>query len=289
MIADLRHTRQPRHSRTTSFSKYLITIDWPSLRSGPWKWHRLAQVCRRWRFVIFAYPHHLDLRIVSIYNKPIRETPDFWPALPIIIWYPQSAPYQSLSAKDEDNVCDILKKPARICEMHIDITRSLFKKCTSLREESLKYLQLTTLDIRTTERLVLPGDFLGGSIPRLRVIHLDDTAFPTLPRLLSSSTNLVSLRLEKIPPEGYFTPEDLAIGLSTATQLESLKIGFQNGVFTPHRQRLDDFPPSPPRIVLPALVEFQFTGEDTYLDDFASRIDASITEQIGVMRYLRTM
>ena len=206
-----------------------------------------------------------------------------------MVQYPQSAPYQSLSAKDEDNVSDILKNPARICEMHIDITRPLFKKCTSLREESLKYLQLTTLDIRTTERLVLPGDFLGGSTPRLRVIHLDDTAFPTLPRLLSSSTNLVSLRLEKIPPEGYFTPGDLAIGLSTATQLESLKIGFQNGVFTPHRQRLDDFPPSPPRIVLPALVEFQFTGEDTYLDDFASRIDASITEQIGVMRYLRTM
>ncbi|KAI9451453.1 hypothetical protein BJY52DRAFT_1352072 [Lactarius psammicola] len=253
-----------------------------SLRSGPWKWHRLAQVCRRWRFVIFAYPHRLDLRIVSTYNKPIWEAPDFWPALPIIIWYPQSALHGSLSAGDEDSISDILKNPAHICEMHIDLTRSLFEKCTSLIEESRKYLQLRTLNIRTTERLVLPGDFLGGSIPQLRVIHLDDTAFPTLPRLLSYSKNLVSLRLEKIPSEGYFAAEDLAIGLSAATQLESLKLDFHNSVFTPLPPRLDDLPPSPTRIVLPALVEFEYRGQSTYLDDFASRIDAPIIEKIGV-------
>ncbi|KAH9165695.1 hypothetical protein EDB89DRAFT_2076552 [Lactarius sanguifluus] len=113
----------------------------------------------------------------------------------------------SLSAKDEDSVSDILTNPACICDMHIEFSRSL-----------------------TTESSVLPDEFLGA--PQLLVIHLDGTPLPTVPRLLSSSKNFVSLRLENIPPKGYFTPEDLAIGLSTATQLEFLEIGFHSYVFT---------------------------------------------------------
>ncbi|KAI9445778.1 hypothetical protein BJY52DRAFT_1371517 [Lactarius psammicola] len=247
-----------------------------------------------------SYSHirnRLDLRIVSTYNKPIWEAPDFWPALPIIIWYPQSALHGSLSAKDEDSVSDILKNPAHICEMHIDLTRSLFEKCTSLIEESRKYLQLRTLNIRTTERLVLPGDFLGGSIPQLRVIHLDDTAFPTLPRLLSYSKNLVSLRLEKIPPEGYFAAEDLAIGLSAATHLRELidlsqrRLGSgtkasrglkrkgKSKTVSGHkgRQVWKEVKDKEARLSMKADM-----GQSTYLDDFASRIDAPIIEKIGV-------
>ncbi|KAH8999888.1 hypothetical protein EDB86DRAFT_3075577 [Lactarius hatsudake] len=254
-----------------------------SPKSSPWKWHRLAQVCRRWRFVVFAYPRLLDLRIVSTYNKPIWEAPNFWPTLPVVIWYPRSKLHLSLLAEDEDSVSDILTNPAGICDMHIEFSRSLLEKCTSfkLREEPQKYLQLRTLHIRTTESSVLPDEFLGASTPQLRVIHLDGTALPTLPRLLSSSKSLVSLRLENIPPEGYFTPEDLAIGLSTTTQLEFLEIGFHSYVFTPLLQRRDGIPYLHPRIVLPSLVKFQFTGDSTYLEDFASRVDAPIVEQIG--------
>ncbi|KAH8983455.1 hypothetical protein EDB92DRAFT_2117462 [Lactarius akahatsu] len=244
-----------------------------SPKSSPWKWHRLAQVCRRWRFVVFAYSHLLDLRIVSTYNKPIWEAPDFWPTLPVIIWCPRSELHLYLSAKDEDSVFDILTNPA--------------EKCTSfkLREEPPKYLELRTLHIRATEGSVLPDKFLGASTPgpQLRVIpcviHLDGTALPTLPPPLSSSKKLVSLRLENIPPEGYFTP---VIGLSSATQLELLEIGFHSCVFTPLLQRRDDAPHLPPCVVLPSLVEFQFTSDSKYLEDFASRVDAPIVEPIGV-------
>ncbi|KAI9435935.1 hypothetical protein H4582DRAFT_490606 [Lactarius indigo] len=253
-----------------------------SPNSDQWKWHRLAQVCRRWRFVVFAYPRVLDLHIVTTYNKPIWEAPDFWPALPIYIWYPQSALHQSLSTKDEDSVSDVLQNPARICDMHIDVSHLLLEKCTSFRDEPPKYLQLRTLDIRTTDRLVLPDNFLGDSTPQLRVIHLDGTALPTLPRLLSSSKNLVSIRLENIPSEVYITPEDLAIGLSTTTQLESLEISFHSCIFTLRSLGPDGFTQLPPRIVLPALIKFQFRGDSTYLEDFASRIDAPAVEQIGV-------
>ncbi|KAN0134730.1 hypothetical protein V8E53_007515 [Lactarius tabidus] len=248
-----------------------------SLSSGPWKWYRLAQVCRRWRSVIFAYPRLLDLRIVSTHNNPIREIPDFWPAdLPIIMRH------RSLSARDEDNVSDILKNPARICEMDIDITCSLLEKCAPLFEASFPALEYFRLESRETvpygrQALVFPDNFLGSSTLRLLVVRLQDTVFPTLPRLLSASENLVSLQLENIPASGIFTAQDLAIGLTRATQLESLKIDIY-GVLIPRPSTQNELEP---RTVLPALLEFQFAGESSYLNAFASRIDAPIVEKIG--------
>ena len=39
--------------------------------SEPWKWHRLAHVCQRWRNLIFESPRRLDLRLVYIHvQKP---------------------------------------------------------------------------------------------------------------------------------------------------------------------------------------------------------------------------
>ena len=252
-----------------------------SFRSGPWKWYRLAQVCRRWRFVIFAYPRLLDLRIVSTNSTPIREIPDFWPAdLPIIMWYPSL-----LSREDQDNIFDILKNPARICEMDIDIMCFLLAKCASLLEEpfpALEYLRMGSQGIASGARgymgaLLFPDNFLGNSAPRLRVLRLQDTVFPSLLRLLSTSRNLVSLQLEHIPAERFFTAHDLAAGLSSTSQLEFLKIGIRGALF--HRPSREN--ELAPRTALPALLEFQYMGESSYLNDFASRIDTPNIEQTG--------
>ncbi|KAI0291180.1 hypothetical protein B0F90DRAFT_1779209, partial [Multifurca ochricompacta] len=52
-----------------------------------WEWHRLTHVCRRWRYLIFASPHRLDLRLLCTNGTPVRRTLDCWPALPISIQY----------------------------------------------------------------------------------------------------------------------------------------------------------------------------------------------------------
>ena len=44
--------------------------------------------------------------------------------------------------EDEDNIFDILKNPARICEMDIDLTYFLLEKCASLLEESFFFFFL---------------------------------------------------------------------------------------------------------------------------------------------------
>ena len=216
---------------------------------------------------------------MSTKRYSIRKTPNFWPVdLPIILWY-----RSQLSAKDEKDIFQILKNPARICEIDIDMTSVLLEKCASLLEESfpaLECLRLGSEGPANGEALVLPDYFLDSSAPRLRVVRLQNTIFPSLPRLLSTSPNLVSLRLENIPARGIFTAQELAIGLSPATQLESLKINIHGAPYHRQIRPLSEQNGLEPRSVLPALFEFEYEGETLYLDDFASRIDIPNVEQI---------
>jgi len=128
------------------------------------------------------------------------------------------------------------------------------------------------------EAISLPNDFLNGSAPRLRVLYLKGIAIPMLPQLLWSSTNLVSLQMEdiKLAGFGYFRVEDLAIGLSTATQLKFLEISFHPlAMTTLYNPKLR----ASSRVVLPSLTEFRFEGEVTYLRYFISWIDTPIIEK----------
>ena len=127
------------------------------------------------------------------------------------------------------------------------------EKCASLLEESfpaLEYLRLGSQGTTGLGALVIPDNFLGNSAPRLRVIRLQNTHFPTLPRLLSTSQNFVSLQLEHIPGDHILTARELAVGLSSAPQLKFLKIGIHGDVI-PH-----PFIQISPRIrvVLPSLL-----------------------------------
>jgi len=62
----------------------------PPSSAGPtwrsWQWHRLVHVCRRWRSLVFASPHRLDLRVVYTFKQPARvgvKAPNSWQTLPI--------------------------------------------------------------------------------------------------------------------------------------------------------------------------------------------------------------
>jgi hypothetical protein len=220
----------------------------------------------------------------------MRNVPTFWPALPVMIWYPhlRTASHTILTPGDEDTISDILnlKNPARIREIDLDITPSLLAKIALSLKKSFPALDHLRLRSQVGEGdldpIVLPNDFLGGVAPRLCVLHLKGVAIPMLPRLLSSSKNLVSLQMEdiKIAGFGFFRVEDLAIGLSTATQLKFLELSFHSRTMTTfYSPRLRG--PSP-RVVLPSLTEFRYAGESGYLRYLVSWIDTPIIEQISV-------
>jgi hypothetical protein len=76
---------------------------------------------------------------------------------------------------------------------------------------------------------------LGGCAPRLRSLHLNGIPYPSIGKLLSSTTNLVRLSLLYIPHSGYIAPEIIVPCLSMLPRLKSLELGFRHPRSETHR------------------------------------------------------
>ena len=230
-----------------------------------WAWHNLVHVCRRWRRLIFASPLYLDLRLVCKSRTPVRKTLDVWPAFPIGI---QAHPIH----EDEDGVVAVLEHPERVSWIELSgLTSFQLERCAEVMQGLFPLLTSLWLELNDVIAPVLTDNFLGGSAPHLRTVLLNGVPFPTLPKLLLSTSGLVDLHLWNIPATGYFSPEVLAICLSTLTGLGSLSIEFQSPKFP---DRTNRHPPPLIRAVLPALTRLHFQGVSEYLEDLVARIDA---------------
>jgi hypothetical protein len=191
---------------------------------------------------------------------------DVWPALPLVIRGYVSRP-------DMDNIIAVLERSDRVCkiDLHYD-PRSQAEKLWAAMQEPFPELAHLKLFCTNTEQVV-PDSFLGGSAPHLRFLQLDSIPFPGLPKLLLSTTHLVTLHLSDIPHSGYFSPEAIVTGLSRATGLNMLSLGFRSPQSRPDPESRHPLPPT--RTVLPALTYFDFTrGASEYFDDLVARIDA---------------
>jgi len=79
---------------------------------------------------------------------------------------------------------------------------------------------------------------------------------------------------------GYISPEAMTAILSALTKLRSLYLNFQTPGFWAHGASRR--PPVLTRVALPALIDFDFSGNSEYLEDIMSRIDAPL-DSIDVM------
>ncbi|KAH9953743.1 hypothetical protein BC827DRAFT_108901 [Russula dissimulans] len=138
----------------------LFALNHPLL--GPWKWQRLVHVCRSWRFLIFASPRHLELRLYYTYRKPVTQNLGCWPPFPIAIWYPRFASSRLLIPKDEDNVVAALMHRHRICEINFAMTSHLLERSRIMMQEPFPALEHLLLRSRDPARrsLVLPPPFI---------------------------------------------------------------------------------------------------------------------------------
>ena len=229
-------------------------------------WYTLAHVCQRWRYVVFASPRRLNLRL-HCSRRRVREMLGVWPAFPIVIW-----DIAGLTT-DEDNIIAALEHRDRVCEIKLGpLSRLESEKLVPHMQESfpaLTKLQIESCSSTRDERPVLPDSFLGGSAPHLRFLYLDYIFFPAFSSLLLSASNLVYLYLDCIP-SGYISPEMVA-ALSALNKLEDMRLCFGHPYSDSDLE--DRAPLSLTRSVLPVLRGLELRGEGEYLDDFVARID----------------
>lgn len=226
-------------------------------RGRPWKWHRLAHVCRRWRSILYTSPRRLDLQILCKSAKsgaPMKQILRTWPTLPLVLRYRGNARSKFLP----NNVMIALRHPDRVCEINFILTSSIIgsiAKVVQVPFVALKSIQMTSKD---AEEPPVLGDFLGGSAPLLERIDLDYIAvpFPAIRRLVLSTNHLYRLWLVKIPNTCYFSPEDLVTCLSALVQLKYLFVGFRSPASRPNPSMTR--PPAPERATLSSLVILVF-------------------------------
>ena len=232
-------------------------------------WETLSHVCRRWRYIVFAAPRRLELRLVCTAGTPTREMLDIWPELPILLrWFAR------ISDEGLDNVVAALEHNDRVCDILVqDPTDYGWERIVAAMQHPfpiLTTLHLWSFDDSETGP-ALPDSLLCGSATSLQSFSLQSISFPSLPNLLLSAPNLVCLRLDDIPPSGYISSAAMINGLSSLTKLEELQIIFRSSQPRPDQETRR--PPPFPRIVLPALDTFYFEGGSEYPADIFASID----------------
>ena len=238
-------------------------------QGSPWKWHRLAHVCRKWRHVISGSPRRLGLRILCEDEAPIESILAFWPTLPLVV----KLAANRASNHIPKNVMVALHHPERLCEIDLHVTSSMLAPIVQVVQKPCQALESIRIIVEapTGPSILACDEFLGGSVPHLREIKLDGIAFPfpSIRQVILSTNNLAELHLSNIPDDAYFSPNDLVTGLSTSVQLKRLTVDFHSPASSP--------PPSmtrPPQLsTLPSLISLDFHGASGYLEEFVAQME----------------
>jgi len=196
---------------------------------------------------------------------------NIWPELPIVI----------VKVEDVDNVTAALELNDRVSQIScLNLSSSKLERIVAVMKDP--FPALTDLWLWSTDGMapVISDSFLGGSAPRLRSLALESIPFPALPKLLSSTIDLVYLHLYNIPHSGYISPSAMVACLSALTRLESLVLGFKSPRSRP--DRTSQLSSRRTRTILPALTRLGFRGVTEYLEDLVTQTDTPLLKDISI-------
>jgi len=272
-----------------------------NIRTRSWvqnPWHSLVHVCHRWRYLVLASPHYLDLRLQYRGQGPVSEVLDAWPVLPVTLIseseFLSGFDHPKLDQRWWDNTVDALESERyndRICEIY-------FSDMTNLRLEIFvaamqrPFPELTRLEVsvdpvaRRNVVPIFPSSFLSGSAPRLRTLKSRGIPFPSMPKLLLSANDLVTLTLRDIPDSGYISPGAMATALTVMTRLETLCLRFRSPRSRPDSDLASRPLPPPTRFVVPSLTRLTFKGVYEYLEDLLARIDVPRLQSLSITFFM---
>ena len=206
-----------------------------------------------------------------------RDMLDVWPPLPLIV------SYRDDRIGSGDNIIAALECSDRVYRISLswDLELDILLAAMQKPFPELTDLEIISINNKSNRTMaVVPDSFLGGSASRLKSLWLGGIPFPGLPKLLLSTTHLVTLLLNKIPHSGYIPPDGMVAVLSTLTSLERLSLGFRSPRSCPGQASRR--PPPKTRSVLPCLADFYFRGVSEYLDDLVACIDAPQLNSLNI-------
>jgi hypothetical protein len=179
------------------------------------------------------------------------------------------------------NVIAALQRRDRVTEILFECSSYELESCFDVMDRPFVALTDISLEVDRDDESVLPDDFLGGSVPSLRTLRLERIAFPALPLLLLSTTQLVTLQLHSIPTIGYMSPGLIATCLAALPNLEQLDLKFlPSDTDTTDEDIIQPrLLPTPP--VLHTLTSFCFEGISRYLEDLLVRIDTPVLQTLS--------
>jgi hypothetical protein len=243
-------------------------------------WIILAQVCQKWRDTVFGSPFRLNVRLHFRAGSSVREMLDTWPPLLIDIWGSSS----ELKLYDMGNIVAALEHNDRIhkielwCSSMVHVEQAFGAMQTPF--PSLTELAVNLFDETVTP--VVPDLLLSGSAPRLQSLQLRSILFPLplLRNLLLSATDLVEIRIWRIPDSGLISPEAVVSCLSATTRLEEFELGFRSPIYSGSRRL-----PLSTRCVLSSLTSLRFNGPCQYLERLIAPIDNPLLDNLDVILF----
>ncbi|KAH9956605.1 hypothetical protein BC827DRAFT_1270799 [Russula dissimulans] len=295
-----KHPAIVQSCQSQTVSKYfrLITIDtlpddillevfdqYRSLSAGDWShlqgWYKLAHTCQRWRLLVFTSSLRLNLQLRCTFRTPVVDMLNHFPLYPLVLDYGPRI-LKTWTTEDQHDLLFALQHLSRAKEIMLSAPQSVLAEMTAAMVEAAPRLEHLTLHSQSTE-FVLPRSFLNGDAPQLRHLILTSVSLATLGPLLSSTTSLVSLVLERVPSPAYFSPTSLVAHIRLMPHLEKLAIGFLSTVPRPGF-RGEPFLPrgQMDRVTLPALAQLVYRGVSAYIEALLARVETPLLQDVDI-------
>ena len=236
------------------------------LQGGEWGrerwWHKLAHICRRWRYLLFASASYLGLSLVCTYGTPLAAILTHSPPIPLIIDCIDRA--DGITAEDQDRIILALQHRDRVRRIRLKMPLQNLYSIRSAFDQEFPILDYLYIEA-TTEgypAVTLPITFQALHLRHLILIHIGvSIRSPLLVDSVDGVTGLVTLSLLNIRSDVFFHSGDLLQRLSFMPLLETLGITFHSGT-----KRMQPNMSIATSVTLPNLRWFAFGGASAYLE-----------------------
>jgi len=137
-------------------------------------WYNLAQVCRKWRFLVLASASRLNLCLVCTFGTPVAEMLTNPPPLPLAINYFDEI--RELTTQDEGGILFALQRRRRIRCVRLCIPVSILQKVILAIDGEFPILEcLIIKSLADDKSMTLPETFQAPLLRRLILRNLSQT------------------------------------------------------------------------------------------------------------------